>query len=468
MFDSVRSRLTIWYIAVLALVIISFAWLSYSLTARLLIRETDETLSEMARNFKTALDAERADETEQSSVEKTIAEAVAESNFHDYIFTVTAVDGGRQIASTADENKIPTQKFGDFRRDYQTVAAHGESYRVYHLPLDFGGQKYDLSVARSLEDQTEFLSRLRSIFFVSVPLTVLFAALGGYFLAKKSFAPIAQMSRRASEIGAANLHERLPVNNEKDELGDLAQVFNRLLERLENSFEQQRRFMADASHELRTPLAIVRGESEIAISKQRSNNDYRESLAVVHDESKRLTRIVEDLFTLARADAGQIALVPANFYLDELIAESVRAVQILAQKRNIEFEFSADREMPVRGDEQLLRRLFVNLFDNAIKYNRTDGKVSVTAHIEKNSYRILIADTGAGIDESEKSKIFQRFYRADRARSRSAETLTSGAGLGLSIALWIAELHRGTIEIISTNDSGSVFAVILPINKPSD
>ena len=464
MFDSVRSRLTIWYIAVLALVIISFAVLSYSLTARLLNRATDENLAEMARNFKTSLDSEQTDETEQISIEKDIIEAVGESNFHDYIFTVT--DGNtRQIASTADANKISAQNFDDFRENFQTIKGGGESYRVYYLPLDFGTQKYNLFVARSLEDQTEFLTRLRSIFFVSVPLTVFWAALGGYFLAKKSLAPIALMSRRAAEIGAANLHERLPVNNEKDELGDLAQVFNRLLERLENSFEQQRQFMADASHELRTPLAIVRGESEIAISKPRSTADYRESLHVVHDESKRLTRIVEDLFTLARADAGQTKPDQSDVYLDELIAESIRAVHVLAQQKNVRFEFAAAREMPVRGDEQLLRRLFVNLFDNAIKYNRTDGKVSVTAETGAHEYRILIGDTGAGIDEDDRTKIFQRFYRADRARSRSAETLTSGAGLGLSIALWIAELHHGTIEIVSTDDAGSVFAVILPIRN---
>ena len=188
-------------------------------------------------------------------------------------------------------------------------------------------------------------------------------------------------------------------------------------------------------------------------------------LAVVHDESRRLTRIVEDLFTLARADAGQFKTNFAEIYLDEILADCARAVRVLAEKRNISLNFSVFGEMPMRGDEQLLRRLFINLLDNAIKYNRTGGAVSIEAEKTTESYRLTISDTGAGIAKGEQAKIFERFYRADLARSRGETGEGGGAGLGLSIARWIAALHDGRIELVSSDETGSAFSVAFPARQ---
>ena len=471
MFDSIRIKLTVWYVGILALVLIAFAGLMYFLVVRVLANEADENLSEMARNFQTALAAEQSDEPDNSSIESSIREAIDESRFHDYIFAVYAADH-RRIASTAPEanlddalRKAPLS----VTRPFATIKFSGDLFRVHAAPIEYNADKYQLFILYSTEDQRNFLHNLRSIFFISVPLALLLTGLGGYFLAGKSLAPVVDMSNRAASIGATNLHERLPIKNEKDELGNLARIFNDLLARLEDAFarletasEQQRRFMADASHELRTPLAIVRGESEVTLSKEdRTPAELRESLTVVNDESKRLTRIVEDLFTLARADAGQFRTNFAEIYLDEIVADCVRAVRVLAEKRGISLNLVVNREMPMRGDEQLLRRLFINLLDNAIKHNRTGGTVSIEAEKKPESYRLIIKDTGAGIPKDEQIKIFERFYRADLARSRTEEGLTSGAGLGLAIAQWIAELHRGKIELVSSDKTGSVFAVIL-------
>ncbi len=464
MLDSIRTRLTLWYVGILALVIIAFAGLTYFLVVRVLAQATDENLAEMARNFKVSLEAEQSDELEKTSIEKNMIEAVSESRFRDYDFAVYA-ESGRLIASTIPDANFDANfvKTNASSASYSTITIGSDNFRVFRLPLEFGAAKYQLFILHSLDDQNEFLERLRSIFLVAVPLALLLAGLSGYFLARKSLAPVVDMSRRAATIGATNLHERLPVKNERDELGNLAQVINALLLRLENSFEQQRRFMADASHELRTPLAIVRGESEIALSKEnRANEELRESLAVVHDESKRLTRIVEDLFTLARADSGQFKADFAEIYLDEMLADCVRVVRVLAEKQNVSLRFSVAGEMPMRGDEQLLRRLFINLLDNAIKYNRDGGQISVGGEKTEGVYRITISDTGAGISIEEQTKIFERFYRADKARSRASETTTSGAGLGLSIARWIAGLHAGEIELVFSNESGSTFAVTVP------
>jgi two-component system OmpR family sensor kinase len=265
------------------------------------------------------------------------------------------------------------------------------------------------------------------------------------------------------------LGERLPVINERNEIGRLAQIFNELLTRLELSFEQQRRFMADASHELRTPVAIVCGESEVALSQSlRSAEEYRESLSVMHDEGRRLTRIVEDLFMLARADAGQHQPDFKPFYIDETVGECVRAVRSLAAKQGQEFHYTYPQdEMLFRGDEGLIRRMVLNLLDNAIKYTPRGGHIRVELERQESSYRIIIIDTGAGIPLEAQPHIFERFYRVDKARSRNGDDRGSGAGLGLSIAAWIAELHGGSIKLASSDSRGSTFIISLPEARPA-
>ena len=300
-------------------------------------------------------------------------------------------------------------------------------------------------------------SHLTPIYLIA-KLLLLFAGLGGYFLVSESLKPIAAIGDRAKQITAANLHERLPVANAKDEVGNLAIVFNELLDRLDVEFDRQRRFMADASHELRTPLAIIRGESEVALSKNtRSSTDYQESLQVVNDESKRLTKIVEDLFTLARADSGNLKANLENLYLDELVSDCVRLIRTLADKRHLSIEFNGD-ETQIKGDEALLRRLFLNLLDNAVKYNIDGGSIKI--NVGENL--VIISNTGEEIPKDQQRSIFDRFYRVEKSRTQTTETITSGAGLGLSIAKRIAELHLVTLEY-SRNDNGeNIFSIKFP------
>ena len=458
MFRSIRTKLTLWYIGVLAVVIIAFASAGYVFTVRILDSDLNARLEEMGRNFELAYDAEQGDEDDDRDTDRAIRESVKELRFRDYQFAVYAGDG-RIIASTAD---VPAGIAPDPTLRFRDVASGDEISRVYSASLDLRGVKYDLVVIHSLRDQSAFVRRLSNALLIGVPMTLLLAGLGGYFLARKSLAPVVEMSRQAAQINAQNLSERLHVKNERDEIGQLAGVFNALLARLDAAFEQQRRFMADASHELRTPLAIVRGESEVALLKgDRSGDDYRKSLAVVHDESKRLTKIVEDLFTLARADAGQFQASFAPVYLDEIVADAVRSIGVLARQKSIEINFSNDAEMPMKADDALLRRLFLNLLDNAVKYNKTGGTVTIKGLTTESEYVISIADSGGGIPADEQHQIFDRFYRVDKARSRAEDTTTSGAGLGLAIAQWIAKIHHGRIELASSDAAGSIFKVHL-------
>ena len=302
------------------------------------------------------------------------------------------------------------------------------------------------------------------------------SALGGWTLARKTLAPVARMTERAAQIGASTLHERLPLGNPTDELGRLAGVFNDLLARLDHAFEQQRQFMADASHELRTPVAVMLGEADIALSQEvRPDSEYRDALHAVRDEGRRLSRVVADLFLLARADAGQRPLQRREIYLDELVTECVRAARAIAAARGTTIVFAPsaatastgeavapEDDWPLEGDEELLRSLVMNLIDNAIKHSPPGATVTIGLGRDARSYRIIVSDTGPGIPEEARGKVFERFYRVDKARSREAVSDSGGAGLGLAIGRWIAEAHGGTLALTRSSEAGSTFEIGLP------
>lgn len=475
MFNSIRTQLALWFTGVMALVLIIFAVSAYWFLNKTLHSQTDRTLSELSNTFSDLVESEIKDKNSKTLptevITKAIREAMEDLRFRNYqIFVFDSK--GQAVTSNFKlhpEESLSSEQLTNLAGDslapdkdsaFVTITSANDDFRVLARKNTIRGYSFNSFVTHRLEEEDELLERFRNGLLISVPVVLILATIGGYFLAKKSLAPVVTMSDSASQISATNLHERLPVKNENDELGNLAIVFNSLLERLEYSFEQQRRFMADASHELRTPLAIVQGESEVALLKEnRPNEELRESLEIVLDESKRLTKIVEDLFTLARADSNQFKVNFQDLYLDEVLADCVRNVRVLGEKQNIKIEV-VSAEMPFKGDEQLLRRLFINLLDNAIKYNRRGGDVTIVGKSLSNNYQILISDTGPGILDSEKTKIFERFYRSDKSRTRAVESETSGAGLGLSIAGWIAELHGGSISLVSSNENGSIFEVL--------
>ena len=459
MFSSIRVKLTLWYTFALALVIIAFSALVYLSFVRALRSDTDANLVEMAKNFVIGVDAEQSDEERKQQPSESIAEAMDAFRFRDYRFAVIS-SNEKLIGKTIDFD-FPNDLKSGMPESFVDHVIKDEPYRVFQHSFQIDGNTFHLFVFHPLGDSLELEARLRYTLLIVAPIALLLAGIGGYFVARRSFRPIQQMSARANLITSQNLHERLPVINRKDELGNLATVFNDLLDRLDKSFEQQRRFMADASHELRTPLAIVRGESEVALSKsERTAAEYQESLSIVHDESKRLTRIVEDLFTLARADSGNFAVNFSEVYLDEIAGECVHSIRTLADKRNIGIEFVAN-EMLVTGDESLLRRLLINLLDNAVKYNHDNGRISIMTKDQ----HLTVINTGPQIPADEQAEIFGRFYRADKVRQRGNESSTSGAGLGLAISKWISEIHDAELVLERSDKSGTSFTVRFPQAK---
>jgi len=484
MLDSVRVRLTLWYSIVLALVLVFLAGFTYFLYWHNTSQRADSDITELSEAFVTTFHAELGGEDRPEAVKNAARESMLEHRFSGTYFVLLDASGSllqspSGLPGTGDaREQLPEGFFSSesFRSlmaeasnpdELHTIPGGRDGFRGLVRPIPVGGQTYTLVVLRSLHPQRELMEDIRNTFLWAIPLSLLLAGLGGYFLSRKSLAPVAAMASQARGISAVNLHNRLTIVNERDELGQLALTFNNLLERLEASFEQQRRFMADASHELRTPVAILRGETEVTLSQpERSPSEYRETLSILRDESRRLARIIEDLFTLARADAGQYPLTLRDAYLDELASDALVRGRSLALSKNITLVSAIEPDLPIRADEVLLERMLLNLLDNAIKYSPVGSTVTLGCRRDRERYLVSVTDNGPGIPAELQPRIFERFFRTDKARSRS-EGETGGAGLGLSIARWIVEAHFGKLELEGSDSSGSTFTATLPA-EPSD
>ena len=475
-----RTRLTFWYTSVLALVLLIFALTSYSYLARAARQRTDASLGDTLDSLISTFNTELNDEGQTIAV--SAQEAAMGLHFHDRQLIVYDSSNKVFVASNTPhelstnqnwftispvaEHLIALTKTASTGRSFSLFDDGKESIRAVASIVPAKDQNLTFVVVNSLRDEQQSLLQTRRAFYVAVPLALLIAGVGGYLLAKKSLLPVVSMGEQAAHIGAANLGERIPVPERSRELGRLAEIFNDLLARLDGSFAEQKRFMADASHELRTPVAVIVGESEVALSQQRDTAEYRDSLNIVNDEGKRLTRLVEDLFTLARADSGEYPLVLSDFYLDESVNESVRSIRSLAAQKGLELFYEApDKEIAYRGDEAVINRMMMNLLQNAIKFTPANGRIEVGVKQNCANWEISVKDSGEGIPESARGQVFQRFFRVDKARSRNNFLDGSGAGLGLSIAKWAAELHDGKIVLEKTGPQGTTFIVYLPIQS---
>jgi heavy metal sensor kinase len=472
MLSSVRARLTLLYVLIFGILLGAFGLSLYALIRKDASDRFDRSLTKAARTVANLFHHEMIENGRVEMV--ATAHAIREyqqPNLFLAIFRDDRLLGSNhgQRAEGSDDAKHPAASASkEFlgqaiaRRDpiltTTTADELGEWRVVAYAP---GGEEaeYVIVVAESRRDLVDQRRALRRIFLLSLPAILLMAGLAGYLLARESLAPIAGMTARAERINAENLHERLPVKNKGDELGELARVFNDLLARIESSFDGMRRFTADASHELRTPLAIIRGEADVALSQDREPGEYRETLEIIRDEARLLSGIVEDMLALARADAGQRRLKLEEFYFNDLIEECVRSARALALNKNISLDFESSDDTAFRGDEDLLRQMAINLLDNAIKYTPDGGSVLVKLWREDGRINLRVTDSGIGIPAEAAARVFERFYRVDKARSRAE----GGSGLGLPIVKWIAEAHHGSVSLESASERGSSFTVSLPV-----
>lgn len=461
MINSFRFRLTLWYLLFFSVLFVLFSLFLHGVLARSLEHRLDEALAVEA-NTTAAMLQDEFDEM-QGNLRRASAEAVSGMRLNGSL--VAILSGNRVLAASTPlpqpqvdfiAARIALNRTADLTIAVPQVGHNGARAAVRRAAV--GGQEYQVVALQSRDELVEDLAVLRRVTLLALPLVILLAGFGGYWLASRTLAPLGWIAEQAHRITHSNLHTGLDIGDAADELAVLAASFNALLARLDLSFESMRRFVADASHELRTPLSIIRGEADVALSHDRSGAEYRQSLAIILDESRRLSRLVDDLLNLARADAGRVKLQSEEFYLNDLLAECCRSAQSLAAARGIALECRPAGDAPFRGDEELLRRLVMNLLDNAIRYTLPGGRVSAALEAEESRFRIRIADTGVGISPDAAPHVFERFYRADTARSRQ----DGGFGLGLAIVKWIAESHHGEVAVATAPGAGSTFTVTLP------
>lgn len=346
-----------------------------------------------------------------------------------------------------------------------TVLAHnGQPVRLYSVALREHGLIFGaVQVGESLASLDDTLQRVEIELLLIAPFVLLLGALGSLWLATRAFIPIERLIHTARQIEAGNLHERVPVPQSKDEIQDLALTLNEMIERLDQAFARQRRFVADASHELRTPVAAISSMTDVALAHDTPDkgDEYAVVLRDVNSVAARLGSLIADLLALARADEGKAPLEWEDVQLDTLAMDVAATAEPLAFEHHLQLTVEANEPVTVRGDEARLIQVIMNLVDNALAYTTPGGTVTVIVEQQGANACLIVRDTGIGIEPEHLPHIFERFYRTDPARSRAA----GGAGLGLAIVDWVVRAHHGTIAVASRVSEGTTFTVLLPLSR---
>ena len=452
---SLRGRLTLWYTVALVVLLVLFGVDVLVVQARLGIRRADSELDSVHATLATVL-REELRELDSPALAATEAKN-AIASLGDAI--VILDDSGAPLAVQLEGLTLPQLVPPASVPPARTLDTASGNWRVHTQAERFGAVAMTLVVARPMTDIAREQHEVREAMLFGIPLALLLAAAGGWWLASIGLRPISVMATRATDIPLTGLEDLGPAPRD-DELGQLARGFNGLVARLRAALQTQRQFMADASHELRTPVSVIRTAADVTLNRQhRDEAEYREALAVTAAQSRRLSTLVEDMLVLARADAGAYPLRPVDLYLDDVVEDCRRAVDVLARERGITVTSRAPGDVPVRGDEELLRRLLVNLLQNAVQHSTRGGAVSIDVSPNGSRVFVRVSDSGTGIPESDRARIFERFVQLDPSRR------TEGTGLGLPIARWIAEAHQGSLALESTGPGGTTFCVVLPVSR---
>jgi heavy metal sensor kinase len=450
---SIGGRLTLWYAAAFAAALLVLGGVMWIAVQQSLYHAIDEGLRDRVEGIhvfiedhKTRLDQEEVRE---------------EFRAHGDLFQVLDSTGAAiHRAETLSDAATPAVAGLGADARFDNVTVHGAPLRFLSQNVTVDGKVYSVQVAGPLADLQQGLHDALWILAPMFPLALLLACAGGYFMSRRALAPVDRITLAARSITAENLSDRLEVPRTGDELERLSSTLNEMIGRLESAFKKISQFTADASHELRTPLAVMRTTAEVALRNPNDSGEYRTALERVVAETERTSYLVDNLLLIARADSGRAGLARGPVDLVAAVDEACLQANVLAQVKGI----SMVKQLPLRsiaasGDRDALRRLFLILLDNAVKYTPAGGEVVITVEESDGRFSGTVRDTGIGIPQAALPHIFDRFYRVDRARSRAL----GGAGLGLAIARWITEAHGGTLSVASEVDRGSQFRVQLPI-----
>ncbi|HET8628792.1 MAG TPA: ATP-binding protein [Thermomicrobiales bacterium] len=517
-FASIRWRLTLWYVAILAAVLAVFGGIVYASQAQSLRAQQDDALRRQAQGLAAAYDprtnqfalaAGPQDQLGSPAAKAPPASAATPTLTAAEVAKLEALKRAGSLATPAPAEKqapapppsldaadvvllvgpdgeilqwlgpidgadvkkiLGTQVLDGAPRAGDTffsTALSGQPYQFYTTRVLFKGAEFGTLVLGRPDLQGGQLRRLLFALLVAAPATLLVAAGGGYWLAARAMRPVRAITGAAREIGATDLGRRLNLPN-RDELGELAATFDQMLDRLDAAFRRQRQFTSDASHELRTPLTIVQLEVERALAGPLPPAEQARALATIQAENAYMARLVDDLLTLARADAGRATLRREPLDLADLALGVVERLAPLARERGLRLDVAAPPEILVRGDRLYLERLLVNVVENAIKYTAGHGAwVRVAAGIcgagPAARGWVRVTDDGPGIPTEHLPHLGERFYRVDQARARDAGG-PGGSGLGLAIARWVAAAHGGDLRITSDTGRGATCELHLPLN----
>lgn len=450
---SIRWKLTLWYGLILTLLLGAFSGTVYWTMRHHLLQRIDRGLTEELADVR--YEIERANDAAGLSVwlERRFA------RHEGFDFQITRDDGTRFFVNDRMADKsLPVSKHDTDQPVFDTVPlGHSDRWRVVSVNVRGPNGPLTVQVARSMAPFEHESQELLWAFLFAGPLTVFATLAGGYFLARRTLAPVQRMTDTARQISGEQLDRRVEVTNRDDELGQLAATVNDMLERLERSFAEMRRFTADAAHELRTPLAVIRNEAEVALRQPRSGEEYGRALENVLEETIRLSRMADELLFLCRQDAGLNPQASEPVELGSLLEEVVGNMRLVAQEKGVSLTLDAEAGGTAFGDGRQFRRVFYNLIDNAVKYTPAGGQVRVGCRQEGGDVVVTVVDTGVGITEEHLPRIFDRFYRVDPSRTGDA----AGAGLGLAICKSAVQAAGGSITVTSRVSEGTTFAVWL-------
>lgn len=451
---SIRVRLTGWYTVVLCLMLVVYATATFVAVRHEFVEQFDEQLHD---DFETA----------EGFLKPTSDGLIVWSGdrYHD---PDNDEDRGSDVWSTHGE---PIYRSGasaalppvalaaaSAQPRYESLVVNGHRWRTLTGTSLVGGRAVVLRASRSEDRLRQQLWEVLVVLVLGLPLVVVLAGVGGYVLARRALTPIDHLASEARRITADRLHERLSVPNQHDEIGRLAGVINETFARLESSFEQLRRFTADASHELRTPLAVIRGIGEAGLGETRTPAEYKEAMGSMLEEVDRLTNLVDTLLRLSHGDAGTVRLSREAIDLGQLTRDVVASLGILAEERNLRLVLDVADGVSINADRLVLREAITNVVDNAIKYSPQASSVDIRVHADTGQAVLTVADEGPGIAPEHRERIFDRFFRLDEARSRD----NGGTGLGLAIARWAVEVNGGHITVEGGATGGSIFRIVLP------
>ncbi|HTA29074.1 MAG TPA: ATP-binding protein [Candidatus Cybelea sp.] len=464
---SLRFRLIVWFAGLLTGAFLLFSVALYQVLQGYLAANLTQTLFRRSAQI-TGLLMAGMDQTKERGVADEIATRYAPENYDRFV-RLTRPDGSILYASGRaagfDPSGMPPLKVSEVKGDFTYQARLGDGNLIMVTVKEFhssDGHRYLIESGGPMAPIETLLTHLRLSLLIGVPLLVLVAVGGGFVLVSRALAPVVKIAESAEQITLHNLNERLPLTKTGDELEHLSLALNRMIARLSESFEQNRRFLADASHELRTPLAAWRGEMESVVEQTRGLPELRDRAGSALEEVDRLAKIVDALFAISRLDAGEAQQEWARFDLAPLAASTAEQMSLLAEDKGVSIDCHVQDHVCVEGDQARIKQVVVNLLDNAIKYTPAGGAIHLNVRADGGKAILEVVDTGIGIPAEALPHVFERFFRVDRARSREI----GGAGLGLAIVKSICTAHGGQVEAQSDASHGSRFIVELPLGQP--